>query len=217
MFGSHKTVLKDFPPDLNENIWLRLVEEIKAFSPNLLSLLIKFCSKPNEPVTEKQVRKIIQLSSQLATCLNQKNSAVQKLVSLKLKLSSVTNAGLDFLHDIGITQSSRSLQRDNEYLASINRDYIVEELKDKSFSFLVDNLDKVVDGNLVNFTSVILIADRKTEIEHCPETEENFFDAKYLELDEICKKKYISAVTHILGHLLAKVCPSFGWIKTVQF
>ena len=216
-FGTQKTVLKVFPPDLKENICLCLVEEMEAFAPNLLSLLVKFCSKPNEPVTEKQVRKIIQLASQLTSSLNQKNSSLQKLVSLKLKLSSTTNAGIDFLHDLGVTQSSRSLQRDNDYLASISRDCIVEELKGKSFSFLVDNLDKVVNGTLVNFTSVILVVDRETGRELSTETEnsgKNFFGANYLGLDENCKKKLMAAVTHILGHMLVKILPAFGWINT---
>ena len=153
-FGTQKTILKSFPPDLQSNFCQRLINEMSSTAPRLLCLIIKFCCKPNEPITEKQVRKVVQLSSQLTSCINQKNSSLQKLISLKLKLSSITNSGLDFLHDVGITQSSRSLQRDNEYLASISKDSIIEELRDKSFSYLVDNLDKVVNGTLVNFTSV---------------------------------------------------------------
>ena len=163
MCGMRQTILKEFPPVLKENICLGLIEELKVFAPNLLSLVLKFCTKPNEPVTEKQGRKVVNVISQLMSCLNQKDSALQKLVALKLKLSGITNSGLDFLSDLGITQSSRSWQKDCDFLASISRDYLIEELKKCSFSFLVDNLDKIIDGNLVNFTSVILIADRKTE------------------------------------------------------
>ena len=180
----------------------------------MILLLIKFCTKVNEPITEKQTRKIVQLLSQLTSCVNQKNSCLQKLVSLKLKLSSITNAGLDFLHDIGITQSSRSLQRDNDYLASINRDYIIEELRNRSFHFLVNNLDKVVNGTLVNFTSIILVADRKTGTEP-RDVEKDLEDPNYLKLNQESREKYASASTFVLGHMLAKLYPKFSWMKTL--
>ena len=217
--SQNNTVLKTFPPDLKDNICQRLVEEVGTIAPNLLKLLIKFCTKVNEPITEKQARKIVQLSSQLTSSVNQKNSSLQKLVSLKLKLSSITNAGLDFLHDLGITQSSRSLQRDNDYLASINMDSIIEELRDKSFSFLVDNLDKVVNGNVVNFTSIILVADRNTGDGLDTEVEllENYLqDPGYLKLNEENRAKYLSGAVFVLGRLLMKIYPvKFGWIQMV--
>ena len=206
---------KDFPPVLKENFCLSLIQEVRDSAPNLLSLVVKFCTKLNEPVTEKQVRKIVQLISQLASCLNQKDSALQKLVALKLKLFSITNSGLDFLNDIGLTQSSRSWQKDCDFLASINRDYIVEELQTKSFSFLVDNLDKVIEGNLVHFTSVILVADRKQDSELSEEIpgEQNLFTEDYLKLNDFSQLKYMSAITHILGNMLIKSSCNFHWIR----
>ena len=217
-FGSQKTVLKLFPPDLTTNFCQSLVQEMSTKAPNLLSLLVKFCCKTNEPITEKQVRKTVQLASQLTSCLNQKNSSLQKLISLKLKLSSITNSGLDFLHDVGVTQSSRSLQRDQEYLASISRDCIIEELRDTSFSFLVDNLDKVVNGTLVHFTSVILVADRKKQTDLSKDVEspdDEMFEPNYLKLCEEDNEKYLSAAVFIIGKLLAKVAPRFDWITDV--
>ena len=215
MCGMRQTILKEFPPVLKENICLGLIEELKVFAPNLLSLVLKFCTKPNEPVTEKQGRKVVNVISQLMSCLNQKDSALQKLVALKLKLSGITNSGLDFLSDLGITQSSRSWQKDCDFLASISRDYLIEELKKCSFSFLVDNLDKIIDGNLVNFTSVILIADRKTESDLSDEIpkDKDFFRKEYLKLDEHSEHKYMSAIFHILGNMLVKLSPNFQWIR----
>ena len=57
-------VLKDFPPDFKENTSLTLIGQCKEFAPKLLSLLTKVCSKVNQPVTEKQGRKLVQLISQ---------------------------------------------------------------------------------------------------------------------------------------------------------
>ena len=94
VYGMRRTVLKDLPPVIRNSICLSLIEEAKDFAPDVLKLVIKFCTKPNEPITEKQGRKIVHLISLLLSCLNQKDSALQKL-----KLVSVTNSGLDFLND----------------------------------------------------------------------------------------------------------------------
>jgi hypothetical protein len=218
-FATRKTVLKVFPPELRENNFLTLLGEAQRFAPNLLSLLLKLCTKPNEPISEKQSRKIIFLISQMLANLNQKNSLMQKLVALKLKLAGVTNSGLDFLADLGITQSSRSLQKDHDYLASLSQDHLVEELKNKRFNFLVDNLDKMLDGNLVHFTSVIVVAEPMPHSDLSSKLDgsksEDFFKPEYMKLDQESEKKYLSAILHILGHLLLKICPSFGWIENV--
>ena len=213
--GMRQTILKEFPPDFNENFCLKVIEETKVFAPNLLSLVVKFCSKPNEPISEKQVRKIVNLLSQLMSCLNQKDSALQKLVALKLKLFNITNSGLDFLSDLGVTQSSRSWQLDSDFLASISRDHLIKELKNNSFSYLVDNLDKIIDGNLVNFTSILIIVDRKKDRDHTDliQTEKNFFTEEYLKLDPHSEQKLMSAVVHILSNILITVSPKFNWIR----
>ena len=52
-FATSKTVLKVFPPDMGENSFLSLLGETQRFAPNLLSLLIKLCTKLNEPISEK--------------------------------------------------------------------------------------------------------------------------------------------------------------------
>ena len=214
-FGGSENVLKQFPPDLTENMFLKLLNETKLFAPNLLAFLIKVCSKPNEPVDEKQTRKLVQLISQILSCLNQKDSAIQKLIALKLKLCSITSSGLDFLKDLGITQSSRSWQKDCDYLAGIDKEYLVQELRDSSYSFLVDNLDKVIDGELTNFTSVILIADRGTDSKLSDEVKEdvNFFDPDYLKLDKELEDKYMNAVIHIVANALINISPDFTWIR----
>ena len=218
-FATRKTVLKTFPPDLSMNFCLGLLEEVKLFAPNLLSFVIKFCTKPNEPVTEKQTRKVLYLMSQLISNLNQKNSLFQKLVAVKLRLFSLTNAGLDFLSDIGVTQSSRSLQKDHDYLASLSKDFVVNELKQKSFNFLVDNLDKVIDGNLINFTSVILVAEPRPSVDLSSvlnnNDENGFFETGYLKLCQESQNKYMEAIVHILGKMLLKISPDFAWINKV--
>ena len=217
--SSHKSVLKVFPPNLKGNFCLTLIEETRLFAPNLLSLLVKFCCKTNEPISENQARKVVHHISHLLSSLNQKNSLIQKLISLKLKLSSVTNSGLDFLNDLGITQSARSLQRDHDYLASLSRDHLVEELRGKSFNYLVDNLDKNINGNLENFTLVILVAvpEAFDDLSRLVDNSESasFFDKEYLKLDQLSEAKYMSAVVHILGHKLRNICPSFAWIRNV--
>ena len=133
-------------------------------------------------------------------------------MSLKLKLFNITNAGLNFLNDLGVTQSSRSWQKDCDFLASLSKDYIIEQLKKRSFHFLVDNLDKVIDGELVNFTSVILVADRLTDTSPSDEVKIDFpfFEPDYLKLDEYSKEKYFSAVFHIIGNIPADMSPEFS-------
>ena len=217
-FGARQNILKTYPPDFTENMCLELIKESRVFAPTLLNLVIKVCSKPNMPVDEKQTRKVVQLISQILSCLNQKDSSVQKLIALKLKLFSITSAGLDFLKDLGITQSSRSWQKDCDYLASISKDYIIQELKKSSYCFLVDNLDKVVDGELINFTSVILIADRKTDTDLSEDLHDDmdFFEPGYLKLEKRSEDKYLDGVVYILAKSLAKVSPKFDWIKSLM-
>ena len=76
------------------------------------------CVKPNQLIVKNDISKIVFLMSNVLSSLNQIDSAIQKLVGLKLKLYSVTNVGINFLKELGITQSSRSRQMDSEYLAS---------------------------------------------------------------------------------------------------
>ena len=78
-------------------------------------------------------------------------------------------------------------------------------------------MDKVVDGELVHFTSVILIADRtgKTNLEEEVKEEIDFFKSEYLKLDEDSSEKYLSAVVYLLAKMLLSLSPKFEWIKQV--
>ena len=88
-----------------------------------------------------------------------------------------------------------------------------------SLSYLVDNLDKVVNGNLVHFTSVILVADRKTAemLDTEVTTMENeLHDPGYLKLTGESREKYLSGAVFVLGHILMKIYPlNFGWVQKV--
>ena len=92
-----------------------------------------------------------------------------------------------------------------------------QELKDKGCCFLVDNLDKVIDGELVNFTSIILIVDRSPcdtfSTEVC--SNQDFFHSSYLRLNEHDELKYMDAVVHILANKLATISSKYAWLREI--
>ena len=117
-FGGRRSPLKKFPPDFSTNLGVEVLKEFHSFAPNVLRLIVNLCVKPNQLIVKNDISKIVFLMSNVLSSLNQIDSAIQKLVGLKLKLYSVTNVGINFLKELGITQSSRSRQMDSEYLAS---------------------------------------------------------------------------------------------------
>ena len=202
---------------MSKNLGYEFINEMSAIAPNILSLLIKLCCKPNTPLDLKVTRKILTMASQIFSSVNQKNSTFQKLIAMKLKLSNLTNAGVDFLSALGLLQSSRSWELDSAYLASISKEIMLKKIKDRSFSFLVDNLDKIINGELVHFTSVMLVADRSNteSLSEQIDLDRDFFNPSALNLDNESMSKYMEAVVYILGKCLTGMSTKFSWIKDV--
>ena len=75
----------------------------------------------------------------------------------------------------------------------------------------------MIDGELVNFTSVILVVDRKVDTDPSEAIHEdvNFFETNYLKPDEVTANKYLSAVVYIISKMLINISPEFAWIKKV--
>ena len=140
-------VMKEFPPQIGSSL-PSLTKLLLETAPNVAKTLMTIHCKPDEEVTEQQMRHILASFCHLSHLGERSLSTFPKILGLELKLCGLTHFGLDVMGELGFTQTSRMWRNDSEFLASVSMETLVRSLSLCPFCMCVDNVDKLCTGFL---------------------------------------------------------------------
>ena len=144
--------LQKFPPDVNGNIYSKVIDLALTHAPDFLLLIMSLTIKHENPLTEKDTIQIAILFSQFASSVNSKNDVLKKIKAINLKCSGLTNEGLDFLATVGASETSRTYRNDRDFMASISDEILKSYAKTMIAQFTFDNLDMQINHRMHHLT-----------------------------------------------------------------
>ena len=133
--------LKDFPPDVNKNVYSELISFGIVNCPGVMLLLVDLLVQKNRPVQEKDVLKVSFFFSILAHGISRNNNSLTKVKSLLLQSQGLTVGGLDMLSLLGISETGRSTLNSSDLLAEVSDTILKESSKTMCSQSTIDNLD----------------------------------------------------------------------------
>ena len=134
--------LQTFPPNINQNLYHEIIKFGLHKSEDTVLFLLNFLVEKDKPVETDHVVKLAFLFSTIAHSVNRDNKALVKLKSLLMQSSGVTNEGLDAFLTLGMSESSRSLRNQKDFLAGIATQVVKAAAKRFPHQSTVDNLGK---------------------------------------------------------------------------
>ena len=144
--------LLEFPLDINTNHYAETIAFALKHAPNVLQLILKLSTKNEKPIVESDVVKLAVMFSSLASTVSSKNNALKKVKSISTKNNGLTNAGLDFLSQVGIFESSRTWRNDRDFLASISDSLLLSYARFSVPQVTFDNMDITISNVMHNMT-----------------------------------------------------------------
>ena len=137
--------LKTFPPNVNENIYHEIVKFSLEKSKSTVIFLINLLVEKNKPITAHDVIHIAYIFSYVAHKVNRDNSALVKLKTLLVQKEGITSEGVDALATLGVTESSRSLRNQKDFLAGISTELVKSSATSFPHQSTVDNIGKMLN------------------------------------------------------------------------
>lgn len=216
--------LRAFPPDINSNIYVDIVDFGLEKVPSLIRMLVDFVVDREKMVTEDNVIKIASLFSQFAYVLSRSNDALVKVKTLEMKEGGVSHEALDELSKTGIATSSRSFNRQKDYFAAISDDFVEQAASSSPHQLTTDNLDIVING-VANHLMLAYLEFEQINTKHMIK-EGLTFDrmVEAFSLDNILltspgneqRLEHLKTVVAItLGRLFSDNIPGVSWMKSV--
>ena len=136
--------LKDFPPNINTNLYSEIIKFALERSKSTVLFLLNMLVDKNKPVNTNDVIHIAFLISYLAHSVNRENDALVKLKALLLDKEGTTNEGVDALKVLGVTESSRSLRYNKDFLSGIAPELVKLAARKYPHQSTIDNLGKIL-------------------------------------------------------------------------
>ena len=133
--------LVDFPADINENVYVSVVNYGLDHCPKLMHFLLNMVVRRGDPVLPSHVLKTATLYSSVCYAANHELSAITKLRSLTLQVDGLSNLGLDTLSDLGLTQCARSLSNHRDLFAEVGPQVIDSTAALCPYQSTIDNCD----------------------------------------------------------------------------
>ena len=146
--------LKTFPPDLNKNFYHEIIKFGLQHSRSTLLFIINMVVRKDNPVTSKDVVQAVFLYAAFAYSVNGRNDAFAKLKTLFFKKEGMTNQGIDEAALLGITETSRSLRKQKDFLAEISTDVMKSNAGNNPHQSTMDNLDVKNDHMCLEFIEI---------------------------------------------------------------
>ena len=146
--------LKDFPPDLNQNYYHEIIKFGLLHSKNTVLFIMNLVVKKEKAITVKDVLQIAFLYAAFAYSVNSKNDGFIKLKTLIFKKEGMTNQGIDEASLLGITETSRSLRKQKDFLAEISSDVMKSNAHTNPHQSTMDKLDVGKDHMCLEFIEI---------------------------------------------------------------
>ena len=216
-----KGPLNSFPPNINRNLYADVVRFGLQHAPKLLSLLVDLQTDKDKCISPQNVIKIGFHFSQLAVSVNDKLSTVSKVKCLGLKSGGLSKEALDTAAVSGMTQSSRCVAEQRDFLAGISWELIATHSKKYPHQSTMDNLDFNRNGILHHMTLAYIEIEQEctnhlsTKGMSYEETL-NLFSPDLLlinsERNREAKEQIDKVVAITLGRIFAREIPELKWM-----
>ena len=133
--------LTEFPPDINSNIYSRVLEYGMDKLPHLTALLARLSIRSSAPVLPSDVVSISNALSNICYLANRKLDGVVKTRTFALQADGITNEGLDLLHSSGLAMTARSLNDFRDKFAEVGPRLLEKLALKHPTQTLLDNLN----------------------------------------------------------------------------
>ena len=133
--------LVDFPTSINHNIYCEISDYGVLNCPRLYFFIINMVVRRGEPVLPVHVLQSATIFSIICNAANRDLDALVKLGSLSLQVDGLTNAGLDMMSDMGLSQCARSLSNHRDMLAEIGPIVMSSTAANCPYQSTLDNCD----------------------------------------------------------------------------
>ena len=134
--------LKTYPPDINGNIYHKIVQFALNHSKSTVMFLMNLLVEKNKPVTNQDVIHVAYIFSYIAHKVNRENNALVKLKTLSVDKEGLVSEGTDGLAALGVTETSRSLRNNKDFLAGISPELVKSAAQRFPHQSTIDNLGK---------------------------------------------------------------------------
>ena len=134
--------LKVFPPSVNANLYHEIIKFSLERSRSTVMYFLNMIVDRTKPVSVNDVIHVAFIISYLAHSVNRENDALAKLKALSLYKEGTTTEGLDAAGVLGVTESSRSLRNQKDFLAGIVAELVKSAAKTYPHQSTIDNLGK---------------------------------------------------------------------------
>ena len=220
----NKGPLNSFPPNVNRNLYADIVRYGLENAPRMISLLIDLHTDRDKCISPENVIKIGFSFSQLAASVNDKLSALSKVKCLGLKSGGLSKEALDVAAVTGMTQSSRCVAEQNDFLAGISWELIAEHAKKYPHQSTMDNMDMKRNGIQHHLTLSFIEIEQKctehlsTQGMSYEETLE-LFKTDLLLINSVqnkeAKEQLLKVITINLGRIFAREIPALKFMLKV--
>ena len=216
--------LNSFPPNINRNLYADVVRFGLERAPRLISLLVDLHIDKEKCITPENVIKIGYNFSQLATSVNDKLSTVGKVKCLGLNSGGLSKEALDTAAVSGMTQSSRSVAEQRDFLAGISWELIAGHSKKFPHQSTLDNMDFNRNGFQHHLTLSFIEFEQKctshlSSVGMSYEETLELFSTDLLliksDRNREAKEHLDKVITITLGRIFAKEVPDLKWMVKV--
>ena len=213
--------LKNFPPSVNEIIYVSIVELCLKWAPDTIKLLLDLLVPKEMPIDHSHIMKLAYVVALFVKDTNEKNCAMTKLKSVVLKTGGLTNETLDQFSDFGVCESARLLRCTKTLLAGVSEEKLKRSCT-KPPHYTLDNLDLRINETENHLTVTYV------EIEH---TDTSYLDTKPKTYEEklshfspetilltSCENQFLKShfeyvVTVTIGKIIAGALPEFKFLN----
>ena len=214
--------LRNFPPDLNKNLYTEIIDFALIHSEELLMTLLTLTVKNERPIESKDVVQLSFLFATLAEFVSSDNNVMKKTKSISLKSCGLTNQGLDSLAAVGASVTSRAYRNDRDMLAGVSEEIAKQYAKQAVPQYTFDNMDLQINHHMHHFTlnimefEILVTSHLRTDCLAKSEMLKFFtLETLLLEKDELLLDHYKFVTALTLGRMLAKELPEMKWLLEV--
>ena len=133
--------LSDFPPSVNSNIFVKIVEFGMEKCPRSLELLANVAIRSRKSIMPKDVLTVASMFASLCYIGNQNLDGLVKMRSFMLQAGGTTDQAMDILSDMGLAKTSRSLNNLKDVFAEVGPRVILNTNYKLPSQSALDNID----------------------------------------------------------------------------
>ena len=133
--------LEQFPPDVNENVYAKIVSWSMVHAPLTFGLVARLATRSGKAVLPSDVVVVANAMANMCHLANKNLAAVTQLRSWSAQEAGLTDAGLNKLAACKLTNTARSLNKRKDHLAELGPQFLAAAGKKQQKQYVFDNVD----------------------------------------------------------------------------